>query len=155
MAVSQLGPHKAPGPDDMLASFFQKHWTWVGAEVIKFVKEVFQKEVVPEEANHSLICFIPKQAIPESISQFRPICLSNVVIKIITKVIANRMKPLMNDLVGLNQASFIPGRHTTDNILVAQEVVHSVHRKKGWKGAFVAKINLKNTYDQVEMFCEA
>lgn len=143
MAVSQLGPHKAPGPDDMLASFFQKHWTWVGAEVIKFVKEVFQKEVVPKEVNHSLICLIPKQAIPESISQFRPICLSNVVIKIITKVIANRMKPLMNDLVGLNQARFIPGRHTTDNILVAQEVVHSVHRKKGRKGAFVAKIDLE------------
>lgn len=62
----------------------------------------------------------------EHISQFRPIRLSNVVIKIVFKVLANRLKLLMNDLVGHSQASFIHERQTTDNIIVRQELIHSL-----------------------------
>lgn len=100
--------------------------------------------------NHSMICLIPKQHAPENLSQFRPICLSNVVIKIITKVIANQMKPLMGDLISMNQASFIPGRDTTNNILMVQEMIHTLRRKKGKKGNLVAKIDLEKAYDKVD-----
>lgn len=73
-----------------------------------------------------------------------------MVVKVITKVVANRLKPLMNELTGSHQASFILGRQTTDNIVLAQELVHSMRRKKGKKGVLVAAIDLEKTYDRVD-----
>ena len=58
--------------------------------------------------------------------QFRPISLCNVLLKIITKTMVLRLKEVMNKLIGPAQSSFIPGRLSTDNILVVQEAVHSV-----------------------------
>lgn len=92
----QLGARKAPGP----ASFFQKHWNWVGPSVLKFIKLVFSTGTVPESMNRSLICLLPKQSPLETIAQFRPICLSNVIMKVVTKIIANRIKPVLGELVG-------------------------------------------------------
>ena len=66
--------------------------------------------------------------------QFRPISLCNVLLKIITKTMVLRLKEVMNKLIRLAQSSFIPGRLSTDNILVVQEAVHSMRRKKGRKG---------------------
>lgn len=91
----------------------------MGELVLSFVHGVFSSGNVLEEMNKSLICLIAKQAHPEFISQFRPICLSNVIMKVISKVIANRLKPLMGDLVGPTHASFILGRKTLDNIIMA------------------------------------
>lgn len=53
-----------------------------------------------EDMNQSVICLLPKQTHPENISQFRPICLSNVVIKVITKVITYRLKCVIGELSG-------------------------------------------------------
>lgn len=118
--------------------------------MLRFVKEVSRTRVVPEEINHSMICLIPKQTHPESMTHFRPIYLSNVVIKIITKIITNHLKPLMKDLVGPNQASFIPEWDIRGNIVLTQELIHSYNRKKGKKETLIAKINLEKTYDRVD-----
>ena len=66
--------------------------------------------------------------------QFRPISLCNVLFKIITKTMVLRLKEVMNKLIGPAQSSFTPSRLSTDNILVVQEAVHSMRRKKGRKG---------------------
>lgn len=102
------------------------------------------------DMNHAVICLLPKQKQPEAISQFRPICLSNVVAKIVNKVIANRVKVIIGDLIGEWQTSFIPGWQAIDNIVVTQELVHSLHRKKGERGALIAKIDLEKTYVRVK-----
>lgn len=149
-AMFELGPHKTPGPDGLPTCFYQKQWDWVGSSVCKFVLEVFASGVIPEGMNDSLICLIPKQAQPEFISQFRPICLSNVIIKVVTKIVANRFKPLMGDLVGVWQSSFVPARQTTDNILAAQELVHSLRRRKGKQGHMIIKIDLEKAYDRIK-----
>lgn len=106
--------------------------------------------------NKSLICLIPKQHQPEFISQFRPICLSNVIFKVVTKVIANCLKILMGDLVGDWQASFIPGRQMTDNIIVAQELAHSMRTRRRKHGEMIVKIDLEKAYDRIDWrFLEA
>lgn len=83
-------------------------------------------------------------------SQFRPICLSNVIIKIVTKVIVNRVKRVMGDLVGECQASFIPGQQVTDNIVIAQEVLHSMRKIVSKKGGMIVKIDLERAYDRID-----
>lgn len=118
--------------------------------VTAFVQRIFRTGHVPPDMNESLICLIPKQHRPEAMAHFRPICLSNVIMKIVSKVIANRFKPVMPVLVGREQSSFISGRHATDNIVVAQEMIHSLRKRKGLKGALVAKIDLEKAYDRVD-----
>ena len=65
-----------------------------------------------------------------------------------TKIIANRLQSLLPNLIGPNQTSFIPGRHIVNNIIVAQEVVHSMRRKTGRKGFMAIKVDLEKAYDQ-------
>ncbi|AEE84338.1 putative protein [Arabidopsis thaliana] len=60
-----------------------------------------------------------------------------------------RLKPLMTNLIGPAQASFIPGRVSTDNIVFVQEAVHSMRRKKGVKGWMLLKLDLEKAYDRI------
>lgn len=110
VSIFQLGASKEPDPDGLPAVFFfQKHWHWVGDMVTKFIKEVFTSGIVPESMNRSLISLIPKQAHFETIAQFQPICLCNVVIKVISKVIANRMKLVIGSWLCRNKQALFWG----------------------------------------------
>lgn len=94
-------------------------------------------------------CSDSQTELPEQLSHLRPIALCNVVIKIITKLIANRVKMLMNKLTQPNQSSFIPGRQTTDNIVTAQEIIHSMKRHSGKRGWLAIKVDLEKAYDRI------
>lgn len=118
----------------MLTIFFQKQWHCVGSSITEFVKEVFRTWVVLEEMNKSTICLLPKIEQPEHISQFRPICLSNMIIKVISKIIANRLKVVIGELTSVWQISFILSRQASDNIVLAQESIHSLQKLKGKLG---------------------
>lgn len=90
---------------------------------------------------------IPKTNPPETFSHFRPISLCNVAYKTITKVLANKLKLVLPELIKEGQTSFIPGRHITENIIIAQEVIHSMSKKK--KGKYMAiKIDLHKAYNR-------
>lgn len=120
--------------------------------ITAFIHGVFACCCVLKYINHSLICLIPKVEHPEYISQFTLICISNVIIKVVLKVISNRLKSLMNDLVGPNQASFICGRLNSNNIVIAQELLYSLRGKKDTKGSMIVKIDLEKTYNRVVCF---
>jgi len=96
-----------------------------------------------------LIVLIPKIDKLEFTSQFRPIALCNVIYKIITKVIVNRIKPFLNEIISPYQSSFIPGRTIHHNIVVAQEMVHAMARMKGNKMFMSIKIDLEKAYDRL------
>ncbi|KAL4323405.1 hypothetical protein GQ457_11G021940 [Hibiscus cannabinus] len=87
---------------------------------------------------------------PKVISQFIPISLCSVVYKTLTKVIVNRLKPLLPGLISNTQVSFVPGRCIMDNIIIAQEAIHSMQRKSGRKGWMAIKVDLEKAYDQLE-----
>ena len=76
------------------------------------------------EVNHTLLCLIPKKAIPATVDDYRPIALCNVLYRILSKTLANRFKPLLPKLIDFNQSAFINGRRISDSILLAQELCH-------------------------------
>ncbi|XP_019179273.1 PREDICTED: uncharacterized protein LOC109174494 [Ipomoea nil] len=88
---------------------------------------------------------------PETVADMRPIALSNVLYRIMAKVIANRMKSLMGDIISESRSAFIPRRLITDNILIAAEVGHYLNRKQcgiiGW-GAL--KLDMAKACDRME-----
>ena len=69
--------------------------------------------------------------------------------KIVTKILVTRLQALLPDLIGPHQTSFVPGRHITENIIIAQEVVHSMQRKIGKKCLIAIKIDLEKAYDKL------
>lgn len=83
--------------------------------------------------------------------QFRPSALCNVFFKIITKIIAERLRQVLEDIIHPNQAAFIPHRSIRDNIMINHEVMHYMNLKKGKLGLLMAiKIDLAKAYDRVE-----
>ena len=115
----------------------------------RFGLKFFETGVLAEGMNDAMLVLIPKVLKPEKIIQFRPISLCNVLFKIITKMMVLRLKHLMPKLIGPAQASFIPGRLSQDNIVIVQEAVHSMRRKKGRRGWMLLKLDLEKAYDRI------
>lgn len=121
---------KAPGPDGLPALFYQKYWHIVGNEVSKLVLDVLNNCRDPGDLNCNFIVLIPKGKNPTTPKDFRPISLCNVVMKIVTKTISNRIKVILSDLIDEEHSGFVRGRLITDNALVAMEYFHWLKKKK-------------------------
>jgi exonuclease III len=150
-ALENIGDLKAPGPDGMPSIFYKKHWEFVGPHVIKEVLGVLNGGEIPENWNDTWVTLIPKVKNPEAMKDLRPISLCNVVYKLISKVLANRLKEILNEIVAPNQSAFVPGRLITDNILLAYEVTHHMQNKRsGAVGVAALKLDMSKAYDRVE-----
>ena len=129
-ALFSVGPLKAPGLDGLHALFYQNRWPIVGRSLPVMVRDVFDGGELSHEINSIGIVLISKVDSPETLSQFRPISLCNVRYQVITKVVANRLKSIMPQLIGPLQSSFVLGCHIINNIIISQETIHSMNRKK-------------------------
>lgn len=107
--------------------------------------------------NSTYIALIPKKKQPKIVTEYRPISLYNVFYKIVSKVIVNRFKGVLTEIISDNQSAFIPGRIITDNIMIAYEILHSMKvGKKGKKGNMAIKLDMSKAYDRIEWpFVEA
>lgn len=148
-ATFDMGPFKAPGEDGFPACFFQKNWSLVKKKISEFFNQVWHNPSLIQTVNNTLLVLIPKINKPKFITQFRPIPLCNVVYKILTKAIANRLKPLMDDLISPYQTSFVPRRNIQHNIIIAKEMIHSMHKMRGTKKFMAIKIDLEKAYDRI------
>lgn len=142
-------PLKALGVDEFHAKFYQSNWKIVGASVFKLVEYVFSEGILDASLNKTSLVLILKKVGVETISQYRPISLCNVLYKIITKTIVIRLRHAMQILVKQNQVSFIASRNIADNIIITQEAVHTMRTTKGKKGWMVVKVDLEKAYDRV------
>ncbi|GJT00924.1 sodium/hydrogen exchanger 6 [Tanacetum coccineum] len=116
--IFSMGDDRAPGPDGFTADFFKKAWDMVGGDITCAVRDFFSNGKLLKELNHTIISFIPK-------------------------IIANRVKEGLGDIVSINQSAFVPGRRIYDNILLTQKLIRNYHRRCSprpmilWIGAFL------------------
>ncbi|GAU42583.1 hypothetical protein TSUD_302990 [Trifolium subterraneum] len=148
-ALFSMDSFKAPGPDGFQPIFFKKFWHIVAPDVFKLISTAFISGTIAPKLAETLIVPIPKINDPTTLKDFRPISLCNVLLKVISKIIVRRIRPYMNSLVSPFQSSFIPSRSTSDNAIIAQEIVHYMHNKKGKKGHLLFKIDFEKAYDRV------
>ncbi|XP_062013879.1 uncharacterized protein LOC133730268 [Rosa rugosa] len=144
-------PTKSPGPDGMPPLFFQHYWELIGDEVTEAVQSFLHSGQLLRQITFTHICLITKLNDPEHMSDLRPIALCNVIYKICSKVIANRLELILLELISPYQSAFVPERLITDNILVANELAHFVHNKReGGDGYMALKLDLSKAYDRME-----
>lgn len=150
LAIQSIGALKAPGPDGFQALFYHENWEIIKEQVYELVLNVLHGKGMPDHLNDTFITLIPKIDSPQNPSQFRPIGLCNVAYKIISKAIVERLKPLMPILTSVTQTSFVPGRQITDNIVIVQEVIHSMRHKQGNKRFMALEIDFEKAYDRLK-----
>ncbi|GLT93128.1 hypothetical protein SLE2022_109330 [Rubroshorea leprosula] len=150
MTLFSMKGLKSPGLDGIQPIFYQKHWEVVSGTLLSFVNNALRDGHFEHSLLHAHITLIPKGENPDTIQKFRSICLLNVAYKVLSKFIVNRLRPFLQHLIGPFQNSFLTGRSTIDNIILTQEVVHSMRRKKRRKGAIAFKIDLHKGFDSVD-----
>jgi len=97
--------------------------------------------------NSSFLALLPKEKGASSFDIFHPISLCNVSYKIMAKIIANILKPLLFHLILSNQGVFVAGRQILDNIILVQEAIHSSY---SWEEKGMAiKIDMAHPFDRV------
>lgn len=150
-AVFSMHLEKSPRPDGLNPAFFQTYWGIVGRDVIEVCKNFMTTGDLPNEVNRTVVCLIPKVKSPTSMTELRPISLCNVLIRILSKVMSNRLKPCLGKLISDKQSAFIGGRLLTDNALIAFEVNHYMKRlRQGRKGVAGLKVDISKAYDRLE-----
>ena len=151
VALKQMAPLKAPGLDGMPPLFFQNYWDLVKGDITTTILNYLNSGSLPSTLNHTFVTLIPKVKNPEKVTEFRPISLCNVLYKIFSKVLANRLKRILPLLISKHQSAFLKGRLITDNILVAFETLHYMKNHNLGSISFMAlKLDMSKAYDSVE-----
>lgn len=149
-ALNTIKPFKAPGPDDFQAVFFKHYWDIVGEDIWKMINEAFSTGRIDPALTETLIPLIPKIDNPKTFKDFRPINLCNTIYKILTKVLVHWIRPILCNIIGPFQSSFLPGRGTTNNAIALQEIGHAMRKSKKKKGEVAYKIDLEKAYNHVD-----
>ena len=139
-----------PGPDGLHAIFFKTFWNLLEDDLVDEVLDAIHNKAIPDGWNNTIIVMIPKVENPDKVTQFWPISLCNVVYKVISKMLSNRLKTILPDIISDHQSAFVLGRLITDNILLAYECIHTMKKKKGKRGLCAVKLDMHKAYDRVE-----
>ena len=117
VVIKEMALLKAPGLDEMPPLFFKTYW--IDVDVNQAILSSLNLGSLLKSINHTFITLIPKVHDLERVSEFRPISLCNMICKIVSKVIANRLKPLLNFIISETQSAFIADKLIIDIILIA------------------------------------
>jgi hypothetical protein len=102
--------------------------------------------VVLPALNATFHTLIPKEERVTNPKHFRPIALCNVIYKVITKVIATRLKPILPYLISNEQSGYVEGRQIMDSVILAHEVIHSL--KSSRTPGMLIKLDLSKAFDR-------
>lgn len=145
-----MGSYKSRGLDGLTVTFYKSNWRIVQASIIKEIQVTFETGQIRCGMNHTFLALIPKSSSANKVDLFRPIALCNVIYKIITKIIASRLRSHLEGIISPNQVAFIPNRSIHDNIIVNHEIMYYLNKKGGKKSFMAIKIDLAKAYDKVE-----
>jgi hypothetical protein len=116
--VMETPKEKASGPNGFIGLFFSHYWEIIKDDIATTVNQFYNlNQQGLQFLNQAFIVLIPKKENPQAMSDFRPISLTHSFVKIITKMLANRLAPSLDSLISYNQTSFIKKRCIHDNFM--------------------------------------
>ncbi|XP_074314256.1 uncharacterized protein LOC141649465 [Silene latifolia] len=140
---------KSPGPDGYTSGFFKDSWDIVESDICSAIHDFFSTGKRLKQINATTITLIPKCERPTTVKQFRPIACCNLLYKVISKLLCNRLSVVLPDLVSENQGALIEGRSIIENVLICQDIV-KMYNRQAVSPRCLFKIDLQKAYDTVE-----
>ena len=145
--LQEMEGDKASGPDGFTMAFFQKCWSVVEKDVMAFFDDFHRSSQFEQSLNASFLSLIPKKNNALNIRDFWPISLVGSVYKLLSKMLANRLRTVLDNLISESQNSFVGGRQILDLVLIANECLDS--RLKCQTPGMVCKLDIEKAYDHV------
>ena len=129
--IKDLPADRAPGPDGYTGHFNKACWQLIKSDMMAAILTLQQGDSRKLWLlNSAYLTLIPKKEEALSLSDFRPISLVHSFAKLVTKVLANRLAPMLKELVATNQSAFVKGRCIHDNYMLVQQTIKMLHRKR-------------------------
>ena len=141
--------NKSPGPDGFTSDFFKEAWQVIGDDVTVAIQSFFQKGFLPKGTNSTILALVPKKEEVKLMKDYRPISCCNVLYKIISKLLARRLKGILPKCIALNQSAFIKKRLLMENVLLATEIVKDYH-KEDISPRCAMMIDISKAFDSVQ-----
>jgi hypothetical protein len=145
--IQEMTNGKAPGPDGFTVEFFKSCWEVFKYDVYKVVEDSRRSASIIKVLNATMITLIPKENEAKTPDRYKHIALCNVVYKIISKVVENRLKPLLPTLISQEQAGFVEGIQIMDNIIHTHKFIHTLKFPK--RGGMIIQLDLEKNYDKI------
>ncbi|XP_057790991.1 uncharacterized protein LOC131008108 [Salvia miltiorrhiza] len=145
-AVFDMDPHSAAGPDGFCGRFYHACWSIIKQDIWEAVRNFFVASYLPTGCNSNTLILIPKKETVNSVTDLRPIVLSNFIFKIISKVLATRLSGVAAELVSKHQFGFVRGRSIHDCIMLGSEGVNCLKRSHGGIN-MACKIDIRKAFD--------
>ena len=136
---------KASRPDGFTMVFFQKCWRVVEEDVMAVFVHFHRYSVFERSLNALFLILIPKKNNAIDVKDFRPISLVGSVYKLLSKVLANRLRVVLDSLISESQNAFVGGRQILDSVLISNECLDS--RLKSHVLGVVCKLDMEKAYE--------
>ena len=121
---------ESPGPYGFNFSFIKFCWDCLKEDVVSAINNFMVNGRWPRGTNASFICLIPKNDNLQQLSDYKPISLVGCVYKIVLKILSIRLKKVISKVIDIRKSAFLEGKGILDSILVANEIIEEMKRKK-------------------------
>jgi hypothetical protein len=147
LALFSMDTNSAPGPDGFGPTFFRAAWTTTKSRIMDFLHAFHHGDAQLDRINRSHMVLLPKKPGAVDVDAFRPICLQNCTMKILSKLLTSRLQTEIPRLIDINQTGFVRGRSIADTFVYAIELVQVCHKRK--KPAVILKLDFAKAFDTV------
>jgi exonuclease III len=146
--IKEIPADRAPGPDGFVGAFYHKAWAVIKPEIMAAILKLYVGDGRGfGQLNRALITLVPKKMDAQEVGDYRPISLIHSFAKLFSKILANRLRPKMEELVSPNQSAFIKGRNLHDNFILVRQLARKINSRR--EAGVLLKLDISRAFDSI------